>query len=127
MGTLLERGMRMVPYWGGSLCPGLPPPCGFGVGPCVCGVADVPVKRADGAFVLGVGGVCGLSFVYESVWASCYVGSSVRVPGVCSDLGAAPMCAYFPLGRRRLAPLCRLGLSGCGSVLAGRVRIVRGT
>ena len=59
----------------------------------MCGVADVPVKRAGGALVLGMGGVCGLSYVYEVVWASCDAGSPVCVFGVCSDLGAAPVCA----------------------------------
>ncbi len=59
----------------------------------MCGVADVPVKRADGALVLGMGGVCGLSYVYKAVWASCDAVSPVRVPGVCSDLGAVLVCA----------------------------------
>ena len=70
---------------------------------------------------LGMGEVYGISPSFcGSVYASCFVGS----PRVRRYLGAALVCASFPLGGRLPTPLCRLGLCGCGSVLVGRVRIV---
>ncbi len=82
----------MVPCGGGSPCPGLPP-SKIGVGQCARGVVGVPARRAAGSSELGVGEVYGISSSCGSVYASCFV----RSPRVRRDLGAALVCASFPL------------------------------